>query len=72
VAQTGAKYFGDLMGTGLRHYRVELLEESADEAKRIIGSYQELLRGRRDGAMLWRELKAHSQLGVTSGTLREE
>jgi putative protease len=67
--QTGAKFFGDLMQAGLRHYRVELLEEPAREAAQVIASYQALLRGTRDGGSLWRDLRAQSRLGVTSGTL---
>ncbi len=59
------------MRAGLRHYRVELLEETAEAAAQVIGSYQALLGGASDGAMLWRELRAQSRLGVTSGTLKE-
>ncbi len=69
VPQTGARYFSALQAAGLRHYRVELLEESAEEAQRVIQAYQALLDGERDGEELWRDLKARSQLGVTRGTL---
>ncbi|TLD70335.1 U32 family peptidase [Phragmitibacter flavus] len=70
VPQTGAKFFGELMAAGLRFYRVELLEESAEETIRVLEMYRGLLSGERDGTTLWRELKAQSQLGVvTSGTL---
>lgn len=68
TAQTGARFFHDLHGAGLRHYRVELLEETAGEARTIIRAYQSLLAGERDGENLWRQLKAQSQLGVTHGT----
>jgi putative protease len=68
VAQTGAQFFEELMAAGLRSYRVELLEEDADESRRIIGAYQRLLAGVESGATLWRSLKAQSQLGVTRGT----
>jgi putative protease len=71
VPQTGARFFEDLKTAGLRHFRVELLGESREEAAHVISSYQALLRGESDGAMLWREFKARSMLGVTSGTLRE-
>ena len=71
VPQTGAKFFGDLEFAGLRHFRVELLGESRDEARQVIASYQSLLRGERDGDTLWREFKAQSKLGVTAGTLSE-
>ncbi|HEY2343084.1 MAG TPA: U32 family peptidase [Chthoniobacteraceae bacterium] len=69
VAQTGARYFTALREAGLRWYRVELLEQSRAESARIIRAYQDLLAGRRDGADLWRDFEASSQLGVTRGTL---
>lgn len=70
-AQTGAGFFHELQQAGLRNYRVELLEETPQEAAHTLLQYQELLSGRRDGALLWRELRAQSQLGVTRGTLGE-
>ncbi len=69
VAQTGASYFEALCESGLRYFRVELLEESESEASRVIRAYQALLTGQVEGGELWRELKAQSQLGVTRGTL---
>lgn len=71
VAQTGARFFDNLMNAGLRRYRVELLEESAAETVKIIRAYQQLLRGEQAGEELWRSLRAQSQLGVTRGTLAE-
>ncbi|MEQ1859033.1 MAG: DUF3656 domain-containing protein [Chthoniobacteraceae bacterium] len=69
VPQTGARFAGALLEAGLRHFRIELLEEDAGESTRVIGAYQSLLAGERDAEDLWRELKAQSQLGVTRGTL---
>ncbi len=71
VAQTGAQFFDELREHGLRCFRVELLEENADEAMIVLRTYQELLAGQRDGEEIWRDLKAHSQLGVTRGTWSE-
>ncbi|TDU64237.1 putative protease [Prosthecobacter fusiformis] len=71
VPQTGAQYFSGLMQTGLRHYRVELLEQTQEETLRIIRTYQSLLASQRGGEDIWRELKAQSQLGVTRGTMAE-
>jgi putative protease len=68
-AQTGARFFTVLRETGLRHFRIELLEEDAEETHRILRAYQALLAGERAGDVLFRELKAQSQLGVTRGTL---
>ena len=68
VPQSGAGFFRDFLAAGLRHYRVELLEESPAEVTRILRSYQELLAGKIDGATLWKDLKARDQIGVTRGT----
>ena len=40
VAQTGARFFTELESAGLRHYRVELLEQDAAETTRIIAAYR--------------------------------
>jgi putative protease len=71
VPQTGAQYFNGLKQAGLRHFRVELLEQSREETTRIIQIYQNLLAARRGGEDIWRDLKAQSQLGVTRGTMAE-
>src|SRR2546428_8382922 len=56
VPQTGARFFGDLLAAELRHFRVELLEENASDARKVIAAYQSLLHGERDGEKLWRDL----------------
>jgi putative protease len=68
VPQSGAGFFQEFISAGLRHFRVELLEETADEARHVISAYQSLLSGKIDGAALWKSLKAKSQIGVTRGT----
>ena len=70
-AQTGAEYVARLMALGARHFRIEFVNESAEEAKRIIASYRSVLRGEMSGAQLWRELKLHNQLGVTRGPMEK-
>ena len=64
VPQTGARFFTELANAGLRCYRVELLEENGAETDRVVRAYQGLLAGEQAGDQLWRELKAHSRLGV--------
>jgi putative protease len=61
-----------LISAGLRRFRVELLEETAEDARRVIGAYQSLLSGETEGAVLWKDLKARSQIGVTLGTYQED
>jgi putative protease len=71
VPQTGAQFFEALLQAGLRSFRLELLEETNEQSQKLIRAYQKLLQGGRDGASLWREFRAQSQLGVTRGTLAE-
>ncbi|BCU76765.1 U32 family peptidase [Luteolibacter sp. LG18] len=68
-AQTGARFFDDLKATGLSRFRIELLDEDKDSAKRTIRAYQALLRGESDSVTLLRHVKALEKLGVTEGTL---
>ncbi|HXR06069.1 MAG TPA: DUF3656 domain-containing protein [Candidatus Acidoferrum sp.] len=70
-AQTGAEYVARLVALGARHFRIEFVNESAEEVKRIIASYRALLRSEITGAQLWRELKLHHQLGVTRGPMEK-
>jgi len=72
AAQTGAAHFEDLRAAGLRHFRIELLEETPAETVKILSVYQALLGGKSSGKSLWRDLKAQAQLGVTRGTLVEK
>lgn len=68
VPQSGAGFFQDFLASGLRRFRIELLEESAGETRRAVTSYQALVAGQSGGGSLWRDLKARSQIGVTRGT----
>ncbi|MCB9642188.1 MAG: U32 family peptidase [Myxococcales bacterium] len=68
-AQTGARFFPQLHATGLRRYRIELLDESAEQTDRCLQAYQRLFDGLTDGQQLWKQLGALERLGVTEGTL---
>ncbi|HZN60963.1 MAG TPA: DUF3656 domain-containing protein [Planctomycetota bacterium] len=69
VPQSASPYVAEMRARGVRWFRLELLTESPKEAVTLIASYQDLLSGRRDGATLWRELKASDVVGVTRGPL---
>jgi putative protease len=68
-AQTGAEYVARLIELGARSFRVEFVNEGADEVARTVQSYQRLLHGEINGTDLWRELKLLNQLGVTRGQM---
>jgi putative protease len=65
--QSGASHLPQLLATGLRHFRLELLDESPEEAVRLLHSYREALTGHTDPSHLARSLGARDQLGVLAG-----
>jgi putative protease len=69
-AQTGAEHVAQFIELGARQFRIEFLNETAEEVTQTISMYRRLLRGEVTGAELWRELKLRNQLGVTRGTLQ--
>jgi putative protease len=69
VAQTGAEFVEGMLALGVRHFRIEFLNETAEQVKQTSAKYRQLLRGEISGAQLWRELKLFNQLGVTRGQM---
>jgi putative protease len=65
--QSGASHLPQLLATDLRHFRLELLDESPEEAVRLLRSYREALAGQIDPSNLARSLGARDQLGVLAG-----
>ncbi|MBM3863593.1 MAG: U32 family peptidase [Verrucomicrobia bacterium] len=70
-AQTGARFLPQLMAAGLRHFRIELLDEDHNAALDTIHAYQELLVGKAKVRDVLGRVKALERLGVTEGTLAE-
>ena len=68
-AQTGARFYQNLRATGLRRFRIELLDEDHARASRTIRAYQDLLAEKTDEAGLLGKVSALEKLGVTEGTL---
>jgi len=68
-AQTGAEYVARMLALGARHFRIEFVNETPQEATRTIAAYTRLLRGEITGAELWREFKLIRQLGVIRGPM---
>lgn len=69
-AQTGAEFFDELRGAGVRFFRVEFVDETPELVTEILARYRDLLAGKIDGNALWRDLRLESKLGVTRGTLK--
>jgi putative protease len=71
VPQSAAEAVPHLMELGLVEFRVELLDDSPQQAQRIVSLYRRLLAGDLPAADVWRQLKAANRVGVTRGTLEE-
>jgi putative protease len=71
VPQSAAEPLPQLLARGIRHYRIELLDESAEAIGTTIGLYRQLLAGQISGADVWRQLRAANRVGVTRGTLEQ-
>ena len=69
-AQTAAEALPQLQRAGVQHLRVELLEESGDQARLRVEQYLAALAGRLSGRDLWRSERLDSRLGVTRGSLK--
>jgi len=68
-AQTGARFLPQLLASGLRHFRIELLDEDQADSLSTIRSYLDLLSGKISPTTLLDEIHATEKLGVTEGTL---
>jgi putative protease len=55
----------------VRHFRIELLQESATDALRRLELYRRALEGEISGRQVWQQEQLDSRLGVTRGTLAE-
>ena len=72
VAQSGAEVVPALLAQGVRHVRVELLDEDDVAIGNVIAAYRDLLAGVTTGREVWTALKAMNRVGVTRGTLEEK
>jgi putative protease len=71
-AQSAAPYVPQLLERGVRRFRVELLRETAAEARALLDSYARVLSGAEPGPRVWQELRVLNQVGITRGTLEFE
>jgi putative protease len=70
AAQSGASLVPRLLEAGVRRFRIELVRETAADARAIVTTYRELIAGKRTPESVWRDLRAESRYGVVRGSLR--
>jgi putative protease len=71
VPQSAAEIVPQLLATGVRHFRVELLDAAGDDVAAVLDLYRQLLAGHVTGKEVWTGLRATNRVGVTRGTLEE-
>ena len=71
TAQTAAEAIPVFLRAGVRHFRVELLQDTAADALRRVDLYRRALAGEISGRQVWQQEQLDSRLGVTRGTLAE-
>ena len=69
-AQTAARLVPGLLAAGVRRFRAEFVHESAEQVRRVLDGYRQLLAGELDPAAAVRKVGVHEQFGVTPGTFR--
>ena len=71
-AQSAADFVPRMKKLGIRHFRVELLRENANDIRPLIQRYVDVLSDRAAPREAMRSLRVLNQLGVTCGTLDRE
>lgn len=72
VAQSGAEAVPFLLDRGVKHFRIELLNDCPDqEVIKLVQLYRSLIERSISGADVWKQLKADNRLGVTRGTMEQ-
>jgi putative protease len=69
-AQSAASLVPELLARGVRRLRLELVRETADEARRLFSAYTQLVAGTLAPSEAVRVAAVHEQFGVTRGTMR--
>jgi putative protease len=70
AAQSAAAVVPALVETGVRRFRIEVVRESAEEVRRLVGAYRALLGGRMTPGEVVHDLRAGGGYGVVAGSLR--
>ncbi len=70
--QSGAEAADELLAGGVRWFRLEMLEETAERTGETIRLYRRLLSGNASAETVWKSLSAINRVGVTRGTLESK
>ena len=71
VPQSAAESVPALRSAGVRHFRLEFLNETPEKMLQAVRLYQDLLAGKTSGTFVWKSLQALNRTGVTRGSLED-
>jgi U32 family peptidase len=69
-AQEASAHLDNWLATGIRHFRLEFVHETADQVIAVANAFDRVLSGRATTAQLNRELKTIAPGGTTQGSLQ--
>jgi putative protease len=72
AVQSAAEELPQMQRVGLRHFRVELLRESPEQARALLDVYSGLLSAAGDCSVLLRQLRTLCPAGLTRGTIARD
>jgi putative protease len=70
--QSMVKLVPDLLREGVRRFRIEMLQESAQQVQDKVQAYSDLLRGKLTADQVFRQLGVAEKYGITEGQLFNE
>jgi putative protease len=68
--QSAVEMLPSLVARGVGRFRIELVRESADDVRRLVGAYRRAIDAPAKAHEVWRELRAEKGYGVVKGSLR--
>lgn len=68
-AQTAAKFMDRMLGSGLKHFRLEFVHESPEDVRQVCKAFANFFTGSTDQNQLQSELERVSPAGTTEGSL---
>ncbi|NOU26807.1 MAG: U32 family peptidase, partial [Polyangiaceae bacterium] len=69
-AQSAASLVPALVARGVARFRLEVVRETPDDVRRLVGVYRDLVAGKRTPIAVFPELRTEAGYGVVKGSLR--
>lgn len=68
--QSALQMLPELVRSGVSRFRIELVRESADDVRRLVGAYRRAIESPAAAPSIWKELRTEGGYGIVRGSLR--